>query len=1412
MRLFLLFFVFAQGIPGGDDTPDTPAVSDPPAVSQENFPYVLGMVLVQYDDDTFSERVTENEESEDIQIPGGLLDDDSSPVTVVDEFFEARGIDSEVIEVFPDLQAEVIYIGEGVDPLLYMEHIAALPGVLLAQPNFLFEFIDILSEEPDNQTFIDSQLADMWHLQAIKVYDPNAATDAWDLLDAHTHTYTPKVAVIDDGVLTTYADFIGRIPDWECKLPEFAPDTSAVEETSYTPQTGNCTEGGVGFGPDDRANNQVIVTNYDVDHSSATTASPFHGTKVASILAANRNAVLAAGVADFVELIPVRLAIQVDQNDSSRYFFDTVTIVRAITFAKVNDDDTDDESGIGIINASFRAFHDNVTGGCSSITAGSRSDLMYQQAGNFEGLFVAAAGNDDTRTGDGNTTFVVPADFNQDVSFGQGSCWTGLSNMITVGGTEQDNNDVNGDGSVNAVESALMGTSGVIGEVRWSRDWQRSDGSWVGSNYNSKVDIAAPAKSILVPASSSATVLTDGNGTSLAAPQVAGALALMKRANSSLPDSELKDRLLESADELITLVGPDCEPGTPDDYVERGRRLNAYNAVRAALDTDYTAFEYRTKTITDAEKLACKMCVGGTQTWTVGGNTCTATLPSTVAHNATGSLTDTTGSTIGLADYSCDVGTLTLSNESCTSCTNATTPAAPTATAGNGSCTITENDPGTDYSYRIRQGSGSWYTMSSKTFTGLTNGISYTFSIQRKNSTSSCTAWSSSTAATCTPVECTTSHTQCGDAEYCSACDSLGTCSGSGTCESCTWGNRWCNTNGSKAQQSCKVGDDTKRYKTVETCSEGCFNGICTGCDADTTSRSWTADGNTCTGGELSSGSSGDSQTLTDTSGTNQGSATYLCSIDTWAKTESSCGEQCTAETINNCSLAASNHNETVTGSCAMDHTGNCSYTCNDGSWTNGTNTCTVSSQSCTSHSDCSGSSQVCNTVTGNCISNSSPSSCSTDSDCSTGLSCTTHAYSGYTGSKPKACCPSGTTYWNDTCGAPCSAETKDNCSVSQLNFGYYAGISYARCTTGYTGSCGGAYSCKISGGPISVRDASLNTCQSCTVSGCSSWGSIYSSSSALSTFCGTQTVTQTCASPTPSGCTGSYTRQVSRTGTLSCPSGQTCSNNSCVSTPTTSSCTGYNQCGDAEYCSACDSLGTCSGSGTCESCTWGNRWCNTNGSKAQQSCKVGDDTKRYKTVETCSEGCFNGICTGCDADTTSRSWTADGNTCTGGELSSGSSADSQTLTDTSGTNQGSATYLCFINTWVKTESSCTAQTQVDCSVGNPCNCGSTSPWCTDNDTKKWCYCTRSGSSCIKAWGTEDCASGETCSGEGVCASSSDCSVHPCHAACRSVITWGSCHNGHTHSSGYQHTQRQRHGWYTCHGSTEKKWKSEDDC
>ncbi len=582
---FVLFIIFSLSIISffayAQESPPAQA-----AETQEKLPYELGVVLVQYDEDTFQPQVNESENLGPVKVPGGLLDNTDgpiAPIAVVDNLLTEKGYTPQVIEQFPDLNTEAIRIGEDTDPLSVMDSLIDLPGVVLVQPNLIYTTDTTDQPSESAPAFNDPDLSTSWHLIHTQVYDTDADEEetAWKVLEESNSGYLPTIAFIDDGIspdhpefkdVTGYRPQFNRLPNLShCNLPVFSNgiETDSAKSTSTT-----CPMGGYNF-----SNN-----SNDVRHDKAYPSS--HGTGVAGVAAANRdNEFGGAGVAPSVTIMPIHNNIK-----------DTLSFLKSVAFARLN--------GADVINTSFGSRHSTIP--CTALyrsdyPARPKNLLEHQQIGNFPGLFVAAAGNRNRKISDGNAIFVVPADFNTDMT-DQG-CWSALPNVISVGGTEK-GKDLNGDGTVRSVEESTIAAQG-IDEVRW--DANRHHGL-LGSNHSPSIDIAAPAHSILVP-----TVKTvDGkevygtqtvSGTSVATPQIAGVLALMLQANKNLTTAQLKQRLLESADELISLTGPDCTVGTNDDYVHRGRRVNAYNAVQAALGLPYTKKEV--SDLTDEQRRSC---------------------------------------------------------------------------------------------------------------------------------------------------------------------------------------------------------------------------------------------------------------------------------------------------------------------------------------------------------------------------------------------------------------------------------------------------------------------------------------------------------------------------------------------------------------------------------------------------------------------------------------------------------------------------------------------------------------------------------------------------------------------------------------------------------------------------------------
>ena len=108
----------------------------------------------------------------------------------------------------------------------------------------------------------------------------------------------------------------------------------------------------------------------------------------------------------------------------------------------------------------------------------------------------------------------------------------------------------------------------------------------------------------------------------------------------------------------------------------------------------------------------------------------------------------------------CGSGTKCTGTDSCVSntcCSHATAPGTPTATAGNGQCTIgpKSGESTTDYTYQYGKYDGTNYVYqddNNGTFTGLPNEQTQYFKVRRKNDSGNCTNWAeSSNYVSCTP-------------------------------------------------------------------------------------------------------------------------------------------------------------------------------------------------------------------------------------------------------------------------------------------------------------------------------------------------------------------------------------------------------------------------------------------------------------------------------------------------------------------------------------------------------------------------------------------------------------------------------------------------------------------------------------
>jgi subtilisin family serine protease len=267
----------------------------------------------------------------------------------------------------------VLKIKDGQSVAEKVEKLKKDPNVEYAQPNFKYYPATI---NPANDTLYTSQ----WGLnntgQTVTVWDTDYegtadadmdAPEGWAVSEGNSNIIA---AVLDTGVAYDHPDLTANM--WD--------GSGGCKDENNVAIGGGCPNHGWDYDNDDNDPAPGDSTNYYYYS---------HGTHVAGIIAATDNTQGILGVAPHTQVMAIKAA-----------GLTTDILVEGVAFAKYN--------GARIINASFGGYEE---------------DTAFKTAiQNFDGLFVAAAGNDGT---DNDSRPMYP-------------CADDLDNIICVAATDQD--------------------------------------------------------------------------------------------------------------------------------------------------------------------------------------------------------------------------------------------------------------------------------------------------------------------------------------------------------------------------------------------------------------------------------------------------------------------------------------------------------------------------------------------------------------------------------------------------------------------------------------------------------------------------------------------------------------------------------------------------------------------------------------------------------------------------------------------------------------------------------------------------------------------------------------------------------------------------------------------------------------
>ena len=294
-------------------------------------------------------------------------------------------IETKSLEKKEDLRKSNISVLRIKDTKTVEQKVAELkkdPNVEYAQPNFQYYPTSISTDDTykDNLWGLDNTGQSVNEVSGINDADIDAP-EAWAVNEGTTGGVI--VAVIDDGVAYNHPDLSANM--WD--------GASCVDENGGA--LGHCNHG----------------YDYEDDDTTPLPTSGSHGTHIAGTIAAvKNNSKGIIGVAPNAKIMVIKSSLT------------TAEIVNGIGFAEYN--------GADIINASWG---DNYTDGYDHYAL---DQALYDSIAGFDGLFIAAAGNDAVNHDSGDLNdMMYPAGFSVGSSVGPG-----LDNIVVVAATDQDDN------------------------------------------------------------------------------------------------------------------------------------------------------------------------------------------------------------------------------------------------------------------------------------------------------------------------------------------------------------------------------------------------------------------------------------------------------------------------------------------------------------------------------------------------------------------------------------------------------------------------------------------------------------------------------------------------------------------------------------------------------------------------------------------------------------------------------------------------------------------------------------------------------------------------------------------------------------------------------------------------------------